>query len=233
MKKNSIFKVVLLMILITIVCTWIFPTIQFGSELSEGERAQVGLFTLPEYVVVLFRYFSYVLLTVLAIGAFYGVAYRIPAYRDVLDMIVEKFKGKEEIFLGVVMALIAIIVSITGFQLGILFVFPLVISIIVLMGYNKLVAASTTVGATIVGIMGTTLGVSTTEYIDYVLGTTYKSEIVSKIIILVVGLALLIYNVIAYAKKTRNETDRELAYVPFRDRVVTASPKKVKQVKLN
>ena len=120
------------------------------------------------------------------------------------------------------MALIAIIVSITGLQLGIIFVFPFIISIIVLMGYNKLVAATVTVGSTIVGLIGTTLGTSTTYYINTILNTQYNNEMLTKFILLVIGLALLIYNVIVYANKTKNTTDKELAYVPFRDRAVAS-----------
>ena len=83
------------------------------------------------------------------------------------------------------------------------------------MGYNKLVAASVTVGSTIVGIMGTTLGISTTNYINLALGIDFSSEMVTKVILLVIGLVLLIYNVLAYAKKTKNGVDRVLELVPI------------------
>ena len=218
MKRNGIFKVVLLTILIAIVCTWIFkaPTLT-ANGLVDGDRAQLGLFTISQYVEILLQYFFHIILVVVSMGAFYGVAYRIPAYRQLLDMLVEKARGKEEIVLGTIMALIAIIVSITGLQLGILFVFPFVISLVVLMGYNKLVAASVTVGSTIAGLIGTTLGTSTTYYIDTVLNTNYSTEMISKVALLVLALAVLIFNVIIYARKTRNETDKVLAYVPFKN----------------
>ena len=115
---------------------------------------------------------------------FYGVAYKIPAYRVLLDKLVKLFAGKESIFLAIVMILIAGIVSVTGLSFGILFVFPFVISIILLMGYNKLVAASVTVGSTIVGILGTTLGSSTTYYINLILNTSVKGEMITKVILL-------------------------------------------------
>ncbi len=153
MKKNSMFKVVLLVILCAVVCTWIFPSMSYSGSLVKGEVTQVGIFDLASYMLDLFRYFPFVLITVLSIGAFYGVAYRIPAYRVLLDTIVEKFKGKENIFLVATIVLISVIVSVTGLSVGMLFVFPLIISVILLMGYNKLVAASTTVGSVNVGLL--------------------------------------------------------------------------------
>lgn len=216
MKKHNILKVILLSILVVVVCTWIFPQATYQYEFQEGARSQLGIFDLSTYTIEgLFRYFSYVLVFVLTSGMFYGVAYRIPAYRALLDKLVEKFKGKENIFLAVTMALIAIIVSVSGLSFGMLFVFPFIISLVLLMGYNKLVAASVTVGSTIVGIMGTTLGISTTNYINLALRIDFSSEMVTKVILLVIGLVLLIYNVLAYAKKTKNGVDRVLELVPI------------------
>lgn len=216
MKKHNILKVILLSILVVVVCTWIFPQATYQYEFQEGARSQLGIFDLSTYTIEgLFHYFSYVLVFVLTSGMFYGVAYRIPAYRALLDKLVEKFKGKENIFLAVTMALIAIIVSVSGLSFGMLFVFPFIISLVLLMGYNKLVAASVTVGSTIVGIMGTTLGISTTNYINLALRIDFSSEMVTKVILLVIGLVLLIYNVLAYAKKTKNGVDRVLELVPI------------------
>ena len=214
MKKHNILKVVLLSILVVLLCTWIFPSASYQYELVVDERAQLGIFDLFAYVVELFRYFPYVILMVLATGIFYGVAYRIPAYRVMLDKIVKKFAGKEPILLAAMMILIAAIVSVSGLSFGILFIFPFVISIVLLMGYNKLVAASVTVGSTIVGILGTTLGSSTTYYINVILGTEVQSEMITKVILLVISLVLLIYNVLLYAKKTKNNTDKVLEFVP-------------------
>ena len=227
MKKNSIFKVVLLVVLCAVVCTWIFPGLQFSGELVDGEMNQVGIFDIASYTLDLFRYFPFVLITVLSIGAFYGVAYRIPAYRALLDMIVEKFKGKENIFLIVAIVLISVITSVTGLSIAMLFVFPFIISVVLLMGYNKLVAASTTVGSVIVGLLGTTVGSSSVTYINYILKTNTTDQMLFKVILLVAGMALLIVHVLMYSKKTKNDTDKVLAFVPeFDDEIIEVKPEK-------
>lgn len=229
MKKNSIFKLVLLVILCVSVCTWIFPGLQYNGQLVDGERQQVGIFDLFAYLVEVCRYFPYVVLTTLSIGAFYGVAYRIPAYRELLDRLVSRFKGKENIFLVAVIALTSIIVSVTGLTIGMLFVFPLIIALVLLMGYNKLVAASVTVGSVAVGLLGTTLGTTTTYYANYILGTTYTSEMVTKIILLLIGIAVLSYNVISYGKKIKNDTDKVLEFVPGNYKRVIKTEEKVEE----
>lgn len=214
MKKYNVLKVILLTVLVVAVLSWILPAIQFGGELVEYDRVQIGIFDFSSDLTIVFQYFSYIALTVFSIAIFYGVSYKVPAYRDLLDKIANKFKGKENILLAVIMALIAIIVSVTGLNFAILFVFPFVISLVLLLGYNKLVAASVTVGSTIVGLLGTTLGSNTVVYINYILGTNVNTEIVTKIVILVIGLVLLIYNTLLYASKTKNGIDAVKECVP-------------------
>lgn len=215
MKKHNILKVILCSVLFVTLCTWIFPTISYSSGLvEETTRTQLGIFDFFSYIVEIFRYFPYVMIMTLVIGMFYGVSYKIPAYRELLDMLVSKFKGKEKIFLIAVMVLTAVIVSVSGLSFGILFIFPFIISVVLLMGYNKLVAASVTVGSTAVGLLGTTLGTSTTYYINYMLSTEVFSEMITKVILLVIGLVLLIYNVLMYANKTKNNTDKVVELVP-------------------
>ena len=54
-------------------------------------------------------------------------------------------------------SLIAIISSVVGLELGLFFIYPFVISLLLLMGYDKLTALTATLGATVVGIYGSTL----------------------------------------------------------------------------
>ena len=215
MKKHNSFKVVLITIFVVALCTWIFPSAQFSTQLIEGERVQAGLFDVFSYPMVALYYFMNIFVFVIACGAFYGVAYRIPAYKKLLEKITAGFKGRENIFLVLMIVLIAALVSVTGISFPIVFIFPLVISIILMMGYNKLVATSVTVGSTIVGIAGTTLGTTTVGYVNYLLGTDTFDEMITKVIILVVLTVLLVANVLLYAKKTKRvveEKKEELAH---------------------
>ena len=102
MKKDNLFKVSLFMIALVILFTWIFKvgTIDMYTTqaYAEYERQQLGIIPLFSYFVDVFSYFGDVLLFILCVGGLYGVLYKIPAYRVMLDKIVAKVKGKEFIF---------------------------------------------------------------------------------------------------------------------------------------
>ena len=210
MKKHNLFKVIMITMLVLLVATWIFPITYFSSALAEEEIVRAGAFDILGYLLITLQVFGNVAIYVLVVGGFYGVLHKISAYRNMLDSIVVKFKDMEDIFLGAVMVLLAIMSSMAGLSLALLFIFPLLISIILLMGYNKITAAMTTVGAVTIGLMGTVFSSSN------IIGLTVAadSEILTKIALLVIGLVLLIFNVLNYAKKNKIEKQEEGSYVP-------------------
>ena len=220
MKKHNLLKVVLISIVVALLMTWVFTTtsIQYDTygqiQVYEGTYQQLGLLDLFTYPSLTIYYFSTLFIFVIATGAFYGVLSKTNAYRNLLDKIVRGFKGKEWLFLSLTIILIAGITSLTGLNYAMLFVFPMAISIILLMGYNKLVAASCTAGSLLVGIMGTTYGYENVASLLDTLGVSISTEMTTKVIILVIGLILLIFHVLYYGGKTRNTVDLVEDYVP-------------------
>ena len=156
MKKHNLFKVVGISILVTVLLTWILPTTYYQYEITSGARSQVGLFDLFSYPSVVLSYFGNIALYILIIGGFYGILNKIGAYRSILDGIAKKAKGKEYIILMVLILLLSVLTSVCGVSFGLLIVVPFVISLVLLMGYDKVTAAMVTVGSIAVGIMGTT-----------------------------------------------------------------------------
>lgn len=210
MKKHNILKVVLITIILVFLCTWIFPTTSFSySELVEGARSQLGLFDLFSYPLVSFSYFGYAFVYVLLCGALYGVLNKIPAYKTMLDKIVKSFKGREWLFLTITMVVVSLLTSVIGMSFGFIVLFPLIISLVMMMGYNKLVAASVTVGSVVTGLIGTTVGSNTVYYYTNLMSLSIFDEIVSKIVIFVITLILLVFNVLNYAKKTKNNANKD------------------------
>ena len=217
MKKNNILKVVLLTICCIVLLSWLLPTGSFQSELVIGDRAQIGLFDLFSYPTVALQYFFQVLLYALAVGGFYGIASKTGVYRKLLDKIVDCFKGRENIFIIIISVCFALLASCVGMTYTLIFLFPFVIAILLLMGYDKLLAATVTVGSTIVGIMGSLFSTDVTYYVQSYFNIKIGDEILTKIIILVLGLVLLLFNALTYAKNNKtkkvNEEDIE-GYVP-------------------
>ena len=156
MKKHNISKVVLVTMLVFMILTWILPAAYYSGEYTDQGRVQMGLFDLFNYPLTALSYFGYIAFFVILVGGFYGILYKIPAYRIFLDKIVDAVKGKERVVLSILVIVNALIVSICGFQFGLALFIPFIISLILLMGYDKMVAAFVTIGSICAGLIGTT-----------------------------------------------------------------------------
>ena len=201
MKKHNALKVVIITLLLFALITWILPCATYQTEYTEVGRYQVGLFDILSYQSTVFGYFGYIALFVLVVGGFYGVLYKTGAYRRMLDSLVKKFKGKEVICLVIVMALFALLTSFAGLQLALLMLFPFVISLVLMMGYNKLAATAVTAGSVAVGLMGTTFSYNTTQVLQQYLSVELTDLIWAKVVLLVLGVAILSLFVFKFGKK--------------------------------
>lgn len=214
MKKNSLFKILGVIIVIAILLTWIFPITYFGYELMEEPRSQVGLFELFTYGNMVFYYFGNIFFYILAIGGFYGVLHQIDGYRNLLDKIARKFKGKEYVYFIVIITLLTLLTSMAGLTTALLLLLPFITSVIVIMGYNKQTAALVTLGSISVGLIGTTVSDVNTGIISSILKLDNNSAIWAKVVILVLGLILLITSVLLYARKHKVENSNEEIILP-------------------
>ena len=213
MKKHNLFKVVGIAILVTVLLTWLLPITYYQYDIVTGARSQVGLFDLFKYPSESLKYFGDIALYILAIGGFYGVLHKINAYQNLIDNISKKMIGKESIILIVIMALLAIFTSVCGASMGLLIIVPFIVSLVLAMGYDKITAALVTVGSISVGLLGTTIsstyisdGYNTTiqngmGVVNAILSTKATSQIIAKIVLLVIGLVLLIVNTLLHIKK--------------------------------
>lgn len=218
MKKFKLWPIIFT-ILFAVLLTWILPITYYQGAIQTAERTQVGIFDLLSYPNVSIEIFKNIALYVLVIGAFYGVLHSIPAYRTVLEKITSKAKGKEVIIISAIAALIAILTSVCGVSTGIWFVLPFVISLVIMMGYDKITAALVTAGSIAVGIMGTTLsstyvgdGYSMPTQngmgvVNAILETKATTLIIPKIIILVIGIALITALIVKKSKSIKKSKE--------------------------
>ena len=147
MKKHNLFKVIMITIFVVMLATWgLSVTTVSNGEFITQDANKIGIFNLMSYFIVAIQYFGNIALFVLTIGGLYGVLYSIPQYRVLLDKIVSGFKGKEWLFMIIVGVIFSVLSSMAGFSLPLLILFPFVISVILLMGYDKMTAAFLTVG---------------------------------------------------------------------------------------
>lgn len=203
MKKNNLFKAIGIVILAYVLISWIVPIIYSITGTEADVSYQIGIIPIFSVILETFSGFGTVVLFVLLVGAFYGVLKATGAYDKMMDFLTTKASGKEKAWLVTIIILMAVISSVSGLDLGLLIVFPILIGFIVKIGYDKLVALSATVGATIMGMYGATFAGTLYGINNSILGLETFDQIVVKILFLVLGVAALIIFVLMYAKNKK------------------------------
>lgn len=205
MKKTGLFKIIMWVLLGIVLLSWVFS----ASYFQEGELMELGMYQLGffDFFQLLFasfefQYFLQILILFLSIGALYGVLNKTGKYRAWIERIVNNFKGAELIFLLIVAFAIAAMISIFDYGFNLFIFFPLIISIILAMGYDKITAALATFGAMLVGTIGNTLGYSTAIAINETVGAKPTDGIIFKLVLFVLSIAVL-FVFLAKAKRTK------------------------------
>lgn len=218
MKKNnqkySIFKVVCIALAVVIILTWVFKTMKMndlGTEIEKlTTRSELGLFDLFNYLTSIPQAFGYIPLYILSVGGFYGVLYKTSGYRNLLDKLVDRYEGREWVFLTIVMIIFSVLTSIAGLSFALILLFPLVFATMLLMGYSKTTAVMTTVGSVSVGMIGNTYSIMdaqaiTNSYFDL----SASTDLIPRLVTLVIALIILIINVLIYARKHKTDEPRK------------------------
>ena len=212
MKKNNTLKVLLITILFTYLLTWIFPISYYNGGLYTDVRYPAGLFDIFNYPTLTLYYFGQIAVYVLTVGAFYGVLNKTGVFRKICDRIVKLFKGKEIIFFSTIVVLLSVIVAFCGLSYELIFLLPLLASIILLMGYDKMTIAITFIGSIAVGFLGSLFASTITGTYMGTLATSYTDLIWVRIVMLVIGILILLLNIFFRIRKmdTKKVDDKEL-----------------------
>lgn len=200
-ENKKIVKPVLITIVWILLLTWIFPAAYYSGEYIDQGRVQMGLSELFNYPMTALSYFGHIALFIIFVGGFYGVLYKIPAYRTFLDKIVKVFERKEKLFLAIVIVLLSLGVSIAGAQIGFAMFIPFIVAIILLMGYDKIVAALVVVGSLSAGLIGSTYAYNNLSLLNSILSLDIDYQLGVRFVILAVAVVLVIVNTFIYISK--------------------------------
>ena len=202
MKKYHTLLVVAITILVVALLTWILPITYFSGEMIAGDRVQAGIVSVGTYGLYTFYNFIYVFIGLLLVGGLYGILNKTPAYRVLLDKIVKHVKNHQVLYLIVIVLFLSIMVAFTGLTYEMLVFLPFIAAIVLLLGYDKIIAAMVTVGSVSVGVIGSLFSKTIVGKLNSVLeSTTYNDLIIPKAILLVLCAAVLIVNIILKARK--------------------------------
>ena len=205
MKKHSLTKILGILLLLIVITSFILNG-------RNDTKFFIGIMDIPYNFIQAVYYFFYLALFILFIGGFYGVLNEIPAYQKLIDNISTKLKPVSKRFIFIIILIFAIITSLTGITLPLLILVPFVISIVLSLGYDKLVAISATIVSMMIGYIG---GVFVTffdpsaqsliTFESFVGIEKMFSNAFPKLLLLFAGSALLIYYVNNHIKSVENK----------------------------
>jgi len=205
MKKHGLLKILGAILLLVVIAS-------FALTGRNDTKDYIGLGDVVFNGFKSLYFFFYLAVFLLSIGGLYGILNKAPAYKKLLDKITTKLKplGKKYIFITILV--FAVISSLTGMTLPLLIFVPFVISIILSLGYDKLVAVSSTVVSIMVGYIGgvfvtfynpNAYGMSTYE--TFVGAETQFANVFPKLLLLFSSITLLIYFVNNHIKTVENK----------------------------
>ena len=193
MKKHGLTKILAVILLVVVLLSWVV----------KGRADAVAPIALGDVVMNYFQSFYYfdVMLFILVVGGFYGLLEHVDGYKNLISKIANGAK-KKKLVVFIITIVFALLSSLAGLNLILLIFIPFAISLVIALGYDKIVALFSTVGAVTVGIIGgifTTIKISSSYYgVSY---TTYSelvglenkwAALIPNIILFVLALIILI-----------------------------------------
>lgn len=215
MKKTGLFKILIFTLLGILVLSWLVPASSFenGELVEYGVTAKLGFFDFFTTIFnsFEFQYFVEIGFFVLAVGAFYGVLAKTGKYRAWIEKIASSFKGIEYVFLICVTVVLAVISSVFNYGILLFMFIPLLIGVILAMGYDRITAFLATFGAILIGELGTTVGYSINGVLNELIGIKLVDGLVYKLLFLLIPLGLLVFYLVkarhSILKKAENKVE--------------------------
>lgn len=228
MKKNGLLKIIGILALIIMVLSWIIPASYYsGSTVIDLGTMPVGIFDILSYPFLSFQYFIQTVVFILTVGALYGILENTGKYRNILEKLVKRLKGKEQLFIIVITLILTALSSILGLNLMMFIFIPALVSIILLMGYDKITAFLITIIPMFIGMIGSTYSIYINGYINQVTGITgFSNDLLTKVALLVIGYVIYIMFTLNYAKKIKKskiEAEEEIPFIGEKKQVKKAS----------
>ncbi len=228
MKKHNLFKIIAISILVFVILSWIIPTANLsGTELVKAEElTRIGIWNIFNLFSVSVSSFIIYPIYLIMVGVFYLVLNKTGVYQEIVNKFAKKMKKNPKLFIAITISIFAIVSSVTNLGL-ILFLFvPFFVSVIYKLGYDKFVALASTIGAIFVGFIGSTCGYYINNIINQVLGLELGSNIIPKVILLVISTALLIIHELSYIKRITAKKSKDTKKEEIKDELLIETDEK-------
>lgn len=211
-KSFDLLKVLAVSLIIFVLLSWIIPAGSYASGVYQaaGSTKTIGLYDLVRTPVITLATFIQYGLVFLAIGGFYGVLNKTGVYSNLVNAITNKWEKNKKAFLIITIILFALLSSLTALPTLVFVLVPFFITVLMKLGYKKMPAFASTVGALLVGQIGTTLGFNVWGYLKFYLGLEMTTMIGARIIMFLMITALFIALILKGVKEpVKNKGKKE------------------------
>lgn len=218
MKKYGLLKTLAILLLLVLVATYFISaggnTVSFLA-FKDGTASYLGLGDILISFIQSFYHFFDTIVFVLVVGAFYGVLNKVPVYKTFINTLASRLKKYGSKAIVVITVLFALVACFSGIELPLFIFVPFAVAVILSMGYDKLVAISSTIGGILIGCLGG-LFTAFRDPTDYysVSYQTFEglvgldnnfSNIIPKIVLLVLAIGLLIFYILRHIEKVNKK----------------------------
>ena len=153
-----------------------------------------------------------VALFIIVIGGFLGVTMKTGAIQAGIGSLVRRLEGRERLMIPVLMGVFALGGTTYGMAEESLAFYALVITVLIAAGYDALTGAAVLLLGCGIGVLGSTINPFATGIASGFAGVSISDGLVSRLIILIVGLAIGIWFVLRYADRIRRDPSKSVVY---------------------
>lgn len=205
MKKYNIFKVLGLMLILTMILSYFVPstTIGYGS-VTKGTAVPFGFADTFMNSLTSISAFAGTFVYLIVIGIFYKILIKTGKLNTLVTNTAFKFQKNKSLFIALTVLVLGLITAITGELFSMLVFVPFIIFVMNKLGYNKLTQVATTFGSIILGFSGSMY----TFYANQMLGTTVQDNLMYKILIAVVSLISLLIFILVFNKSEQVKIEK-------------------------
>ena len=173
MKKYDLLKVLGITFAVIVLISWVIPAGIYsnGSFTSLDVTNPVGLFDLVNIPLLCFNNFIEFGLLLLAIGGFYGILNITGVYSKLVESVTNKWENDNKKFLIITTVIFSLLSSVVGLNSVLFILIPFFITVLLKLGFNKVSSFAATVGALLVGQIGSTLGSDIWGYVNVIFGS--------------------------------------------------------------
>lgn len=175
--------------------------------IKDGENGTVSPFNIGELFGAIDVAFF-----IIVIGGFLGVTMKTGAIQAGIARLVNTMKGREKWMIPVLMAVFALGGTTYGMAEESLAFYALVITVMIAAGYDALTGAAIVLLGAGVGVLGSTINPFATGIASGFAGVPISAGLISRIVLLLGGLAIAIPFLMRYAERVRKDPSRSFVY---------------------